>query len=74
MPRFTSGVKRVIALSIPGVISAGITQVNLLLATILATGIARGVSYLYYADRLYQLPLGIVGVAIGVVLLPDMSR
>jgi putative peptidoglycan lipid II flippase len=40
----------------------------------IATTIDRGVSYLYYADRIYQLPLGVIGVAIGVVLLPDLSR
>ena len=40
----------------------------------IATTIDRAVSYLYYADRVYQLPLGVIGVAIGVVLLPDMSR
>jgi putative peptidoglycan lipid II flippase len=40
----------------------------------IATTIPSGVSFLYYADRVYQLPLGVVGVAIGVVLLPEMSR
>ena len=49
-------------------------QINLLVATIIATSIDRAVAYLYYADRLYQLPLGVIGVAIGVVLLPDLSR
>jgi len=49
-------------------------QINLLIATIIATSIDRAVAYLYYADRLYQLPLGVIGVAIGVVLLPDLSR
>ena len=47
---------------------------NLLIATMIATTIDRAVSYLYYADRVYQLPLGVVGVAIGVVLLPELSR
>ena len=65
---------RVIRLSIPGIISGGITQINLVIATMIATTIDRAVSYLYYADRLYQLPLGVIGVAIGVVLLPDLSR
>ena len=49
-------------------------QINLLVATMIATGFDRAVPYLYYADRLYQLPLGVIGVAIGVVLLPDLSR
>jgi putative peptidoglycan lipid II flippase len=64
----------VVALSVPGIISGGIMQINLVIATMIATTIDRGVSYLYYADRLYQLPLGVIGVAIGVVLLPDLSR
>ena len=73
-PKFSPDVKRVLALSIPGIISGGIMQINLLIATIIATSIDRAVAYLYYADRLYQLPLGVIGVAIGVVLLPDLSR
>ena len=73
-PRFSDDVKRVLALSVPGIISGGIMQINLLIATVIATSIDRAVAYLYYADRLYQLPLGVIGVAIGVVLLPDLSR
>ena len=73
-PTFSPDVKRVLALSIPGIISGGIMQINLLIATIIATSLDRAVAYLYYADRLYQLPLGVIGVAIGVVLLPDLSR
>lgn len=73
-PRISDDVKRVLALSVPGIISGGIMQINLLVATIIATSIDRAVAYLYYADRLYQLPLGVIGVAIGVVLLPDLSR
>lgn len=74
LPKITPDVRRVIALSVPGIVSGGIMQINLLIATMIATTIDRGVSYLYYADRLYQLPLGVIGVAIGVVLLPDLSR
>jgi putative peptidoglycan lipid II flippase len=73
-PRYTEGMKRLVALGIPGLISGGITQINIVIGTIIASLQAGAVSYLYYADRLYQLPLGIVGVAIGVVLLPDLSR
>jgi putative peptidoglycan lipid II flippase len=73
-PRMTPGVKHVIKLSIPGIISGGIMQINLLIATSLASAISGAVAYLYYAERLYQLPLGVIGVAIGVVLLPDLSR
>ena len=73
-PKLTADVKRVLILSVPGLISGGITQINLLIATMLATGFAGGVAFLYYADRLFQLPLGLIGVAIGVVLLPTLSR
>jgi putative peptidoglycan lipid II flippase len=74
VPKLTADVKRVLILSVPGLISGGITQINLLIATMLATGFAGGVAFLYYADRLFQLPLGLIGVAIGVVLLPTLSR
>jgi putative peptidoglycan lipid II flippase len=67
-------VKRVIRLSVPGIISGGVMQINLVVATMIATTFDGAVAYLYYADRLYQLPLGVIGVAIGVVLLPDLSR
>ena len=73
-PRLTADVKRVIVLSVPGLISGGVTQINLAVATALASGISGGVAFLYYADRLFQLPLGLIGVAIGVVLLPALSR
>lgn len=73
-PRYTEGMKRLVSLGIPGVISGGITQINIVVGTIIASLQASAVSYLYYADRLYQLPLGIIGVAVGVVLLPDLSR
>ena len=73
-PKLTPDVKRVVRLSIPGIISGGIMQINLVVATMIATTLPSAVSYLYYADRLYQLPLGVIGVAIGVVLLPDLSR
>ena len=73
-PRLTPDVKQVIALSVPGIVSGGIMQINLVIATMIATTIDGAVAFLYYADRLYQLPLGVIGVAIGVVLLPDLSR
>ena len=55
-------------------LAGGITQINIVIGTMIASLAPSAVSYLYYADRLYQLPLGIVGIAIGVVLLPDLSR
>jgi putative peptidoglycan lipid II flippase len=51
-----------------------VTQLNIVIGTVIASLQNGAVSYLYYADRLYELPLAIVGIAIGVVLLPDVSR
>src|SRR5690606_35800085 len=52
----------------------GITQVNLTIGTMIASLQAGAVSWLYYADRIYQLPLAVIGIAIGIVLLPELSR
>lgn len=73
-PRYTFAVRRLWRLGLPGAVAGGITQINIAVGTIIASTQAGAVSYLYYADRIYQLPLGIVGIAIGVVLLPDLSR
>ncbi len=73
-PRLTEGVRRLLKLMVPGVLSAGAQQLNLLVGTIIASLQAGAVSYLYYADRIYQLPLGLIGIAFGIVLLPDLSR
>jgi putative peptidoglycan lipid II flippase len=59
----------------PGVCGAGVTQLNLLISTALASLLPTGsIAYLYYADRLNQLPLGVVGIAIGTAILPSLSR
>ncbi|WP_237152744.1 murein biosynthesis integral membrane protein MurJ [Oryzibacter oryziterrae] len=73
-PGYGDNVKRFVNLGIPGVISGGITQINIVVGTIIASMQASAVSWLYFADRIYQLPLGVIGVAIGVVLLPDLTR
>jgi putative peptidoglycan lipid II flippase len=73
-PSITPRVKRLFALMGPGVLSAGIQQINLLIGGIIASYQEGAVSYLYYSDRIYQLPLGMIGIAIGVVLLPDITR
>ena len=73
-PRMTERVRRLISLGIPGVIAGGVTQLNIMIGTMIASMQPGAVSQLYYADRLYELPLAIVGIAIGVVLLPDVSR
>ncbi|MEO0449044.1 MAG: murein biosynthesis integral membrane protein MurJ [Pseudomonadota bacterium] len=73
-PRLTPAVKRVIALAIPGTIAASGTQINILVSQALASFEEGAKSWLFYADRLYQLPLGIVGVAVGVAILPRLAR
>jgi len=61
-------------LAIPTALSGGIVQVNLLVGQAIASAQAGAISLLQYADRLYQLPLGVIGIAIGVVLLPELTR
>ena len=73
-PKLTPGMKRLFILAVPGVVTAGITQINLFIGTMIASMSESAVSYLYYADRINQLPLGIVGIAIGVVLLPELTQ
>lgn len=73
-PKFDKDVQRFWLLALPAIASGGITQINIFIGTIIASGASGAISYLYYADRLYQLPLGIIGIAIGVVLLPELSR
>lgn len=73
-PRLTPGVKRVAALGVPGAISAGVVQINIVISQQIASLQVGAVSWLSYADRLYQLPLGMIGIAMGVALLPALSR
>ncbi len=73
-PRLTPEVRRLVQLGIPAALAAGVMQINLLVGTQVASYFDGAVGWLWYADRLYQLPLGVVGVAIGVVLLPELSR
>jgi putative peptidoglycan lipid II flippase len=73
-PRLTDGVRRLVTLGIPGVVAGGVTQINIVIGGMIASFQQGAVSYLYYADRLYELPLAIIGIAVGVVLLPDVSR
>jgi putative peptidoglycan lipid II flippase len=61
-------------LALPAAITGGITQINTLIGTAIATGREGAVPALNLADRVYQLPLGVVGVAVGVVLLPELAR
>ena len=59
---------------LPGIFSSGVTQINILVGTIIASFQASAVSYFYYADRIYQINLAIAGIAIGTVILPNLSR
>lgn len=68
------GVKRILTLMLPAIFGVSVTQINLLLNTIFASKMVNGsVSWLYAAERLSELPLGLIGVAIGTVILPSLS-
>jgi putative peptidoglycan lipid II flippase len=73
-PRITPDLKRLAWIAGPAVLAGGVVQVNLLVGRQVASFTEGAVAWLSYADRLYQLPLGVVGIAIGTVLLPDLSR
>lgn len=73
-PRMTKEMKRLFGLMGPGVASASVQQINLLISGVIASFQPGAVSYLYYSDRVYQLPLGMIGIALGVVLLPEVTR
>ncbi len=69
------GVKRVLMLMAPAIFGVSVSQINLLLDTVLASFLPTGsVSWLYYSDRLVELPLGTFAIAIGTVILPSLSR
>jgi putative peptidoglycan lipid II flippase len=76
LPRLTPAVKRLLAIILPAALGAGAVQFNLLISTTLAARfLPQGsVSYLYYADRLNQLPLGLIGIGVGTAILPLLSR
>ena len=59
---------------LPSIFSSGVTQINILVGTIIASFQAGAVSYLYYADRIYQINLAIAGIAIGTIVLPQLSK
>lgn len=73
-PRLDPDIRRFWVLAVPAVLAGGITQINIFVGTIIASAADSAIAYLYYADRLYQLPLGIIGIAVGTVLLPELSR
>lgn len=73
-PRLSSDMKRLLTIAAPAIFAGGVVQINLLVGRQVGSFFNGAVSWLNNADRLYQLPLGVVGIAIGVVLLPDISR
>jgi putative peptidoglycan lipid II flippase len=73
-PRLTPEIKQLIMLAIPGAIGASASQINIFISGVLVSEVNGARSWLAYCDRLYQLPQGLVGVAIGVALLPRLSR
>ncbi|MDF9304687.1 murein biosynthesis integral membrane protein MurJ [Tritonibacter mobilis] len=74
MPRLTPDMKQLVRVALPAALAMGVTQVNLVVGQAVASAYQGAVSWLSLADRLYQLPLGVVGIAVGIVLLPDLSR
>jgi putative peptidoglycan lipid II flippase len=73
-PRLTVQVKTMLLLMAPAALGSGVQQLNLLIDVIIASHIPGAVSYLYYADRITEMPIGMIGVAVGTVLLPMMSK
>ncbi|MEM6578336.1 MAG: murein biosynthesis integral membrane protein MurJ [Pseudomonadota bacterium] len=73
-PRWTPEMSRLVRVAVPAALAGGVVQVNLLVGQLVASNTEKAISWLYAADRLYQLPLGVVGIAVGIVLLPDLSR
>lgn len=73
-PRFTPAVRQLAVIAAPAALASGVVQINLLVGRQVASYFDRAIDWMYTADRLYQLPLGVVGIAVGIVLLPELSR
>ena len=74
-PKMTKDIRKTFKLMGPGLIGAGVAQINIFIDMILASLLPAGaISFLYYADRLYQFPLGMIGLSVGVALLPMLAR
>ena len=74
LPRFTPDMRNLLITAVPAAMATGVMQINLVVDQLVASQFEGAVSWLFAADRLYQLPLGVVGIAVGIVLLPDLSR
>ncbi|MBY7649087.1 MAG: murein biosynthesis integral membrane protein MurJ [Candidatus Liberibacter europaeus] len=73
-PRITNNVKKFLKMTLPVILTGGIVQINQIIGQAIASGKAGTISSLQYAERIYQLPLGVIGVAIGMVMLPELSN
>lgn len=73
-PRLTPDMRRLLAVALPAIFAGGVVQINLLVGRQVASHFEGAISWLSYSDRLYQLPLGVVGAAVAVVLLPELAR
>lgn len=74
LPKMTPQVKHLLILMGPAMLTGGVIQINIMIGRIIASAQDGAISLLNYADRINQLPLGVIGIAIGVVLLPELSR
>ncbi len=74
IPHMTPDLKRLLLTAGPAMLAGGVVQINLLVSRQVASGTEGAISWLVYADHLYQLPLGVVAIAVGTVLLPELSR
>ena len=72
--KISSKVKFFFVKLLPSIFSSGVTQINILIGTIIASFQSGAVSYLYYADRVYQINLAIAGIAVGTVSLPVLTK
>ena len=72
--KLNSKIKKFFKKLLPSILSSGVTQINILVGTIIASFEASAVSYLYYADRIYQINLAVAGIAVGTVSLPILSK
>ena len=74
MPRWSPDMRKMVVVAVPAALASGVMQINLVVGQFSASQFENAVSWLFVADRLYQLPLGVVGIAVGIVLLPDLAR
>lgn len=74
IPKLTPDIQVLATKILPGILGSGVAQINIFVSTIIASLTAGGISFLYYADRIYQLPLALIGTAMGTVLLPILAK